>query len=64
MFQLRNSSCSTMQTRNNGKGQGISNEGKRKRSEDGSESALKKPKHESPTASSVKVYNENVIFQV
>jgi len=63
MFQLRNSSCS-MQTRNNGKGQGIANEGKRKRSEDGSESALKKPKQESPTASSVKVYNENVIFQV
>lgn len=53
-----------MQTRNNGKGQGIANEGKRKRSEDGSESALKKPKQESPTASSVKVYNENVIFQV
>ncbi|KAF3945500.1 hypothetical protein ACB098_03G093100 [Castanea mollissima] len=50
---LRNSSCS-MQTRNNAKGQGIANEGKRKRSEDGSESVLKKPKQESPTASSVK----------
>jgi hypothetical protein len=44
-----------MQTRINGKGQGTANEGKRKRSEDSSESVLKKPKHESPTASSLKV---------
>ncbi|XP_059434494.1 transcription factor bHLH111 isoform X2 [Corylus avellana] len=51
---LTNSTCSK-QTRINGKGQGTANEGKRKRFEDGSESVLKKAKHESPIASSVKV---------
>lgn len=41
-------------TRINGKGQAATSEGKRKRSEDGSDSSLKKPKHESPTASTAK----------
>ncbi|XP_062150217.1 uncharacterized protein LOC133858769 isoform X3 [Alnus glutinosa] len=55
---LTNSTCSK-QTRINGKEQGTTNEGKRKRSEDGSEPVLKKPKHESPTASSAKVHQKS-----
>ena len=47
-----------MQTRNrNGRTQGITNEGKKKRGEETSDSTtvLKKPKPENSTASSVKV---------
>lgn len=47
---------------NTGKGQ-TTIDGKRKKSEDGSGSGLKKPKHECATASSVKVIiNENIII--
>ncbi|XP_010270771.1 PREDICTED: transcription factor bHLH111 [Nelumbo nucifera] len=39
----------------NGRGTAIANEGKKKRSEDTSDTNPKKPKHETPTAASVKV---------
>lgn len=44
------------QTRGSGRGQGnASTEGKKKRSEDTSETSMKKPKQENSTASSTKV---------
>lgn len=48
-----------LQARNNARGQGISNEGKKKRSDQDTSEAqtvMKKPKQESSTVSSVKVY--------
>lgn len=52
-----------MQIRASGRGQGITNEGKKKRSEDNSETSLKRPKQESSSVSSVKVCH-NVIGYV
>ncbi|KAK9275286.1 hypothetical protein L1049_022548 [Liquidambar formosana] len=46
---------STSLARNNGRGQGVTSEGKKKRSEDTSDTVLKKPKHESSTGSPVKM---------
>ncbi|XP_077220727.1 transcription factor bHLH111-like [Tasmannia lanceolata] len=42
-------------TRGNGRGSGISNEGKKKRCEENSESQFKKPKHETSIVSSLKM---------
>lgn len=50
-----------MQTRVSGRGQGNTNEGKKKRSEDNSETSLKRPKQESSSVSSVKVYHNIII---
>lgn len=45
-----------MQTTMNGREKhGVTNEGKKKRSEEGTESVAKKPKNDNSTASSVKV---------
>ncbi|KAF3431012.1 hypothetical protein FNV43_RR25742 [Rhamnella rubrinervis] len=46
---------SSAPTRVNARGQGNTNEGKKKRSEDNSETSLKRPKQESSTVSSVKL---------
>ncbi|KAA8532372.1 hypothetical protein F0562_032373 [Nyssa sinensis] len=53
-FQPTVSACHTL-TRSNGRGQGITNEGKKKRTEENSETVLKKPKQENSTASSAKI---------
>ncbi|XP_043694873.1 transcription factor bHLH111 isoform X2 [Telopea speciosissima] len=46
---------SSSQAKGNGRGTGITNDGKKKRTEDTSETLFKKPKHESSTTSSVKI---------
>ncbi|XP_059649821.1 transcription factor bHLH111 [Cornus florida] len=53
------SKCHTL-TRNNGRGQGITNEGKKKRSEENSDTVQKKPKQESSTVTSVKMQGPKV----
>lgn len=55
------------QTKSNGRGNGLSSEGKKKRSEDATETVLKKPKHENSTVSSTKVgqkINYSLLFFV
>lgn len=49
-----------VQTRMSGRGQGITSEGKKKRSEDNSETSLKRPKQENSSVPSVKVHHFNI----